>query len=98
MRSVPVIAARQVAFSAFQFLRIVPSAFQLYQTGFDSVSAPAFNWIDFSASAFHGGIQAVSLYAANTELTEIRTNAAIAAIRIGLLCHAIRYADLRSGD
>src|SRR3954453_6165990 len=61
MRSVPVMAARQVAFSAFQFFRIVPSAFQLYQTGFDSVSAPALTWIDFRASAFHGGIQAVCL-------------------------------------
>src|SRR4051812_11772144 len=72
MSRVPVIAARQVAFSAFQFFRMVPSAFQLYQTGFDSVSAPAFSWIDVSALAFHGGIQAVSLYDANTELAEIR--------------------------
>src|SRR6476659_5680209 len=67
MRSVPVMAARHVAFSAFQFFRIVPSGFQLYQTGFDSVSAPAFSWTDFSASAFQGGIQAVSWYAAKDE-------------------------------
>src|SRR5712671_6624899 len=81
MRSVPVMAARQVAFSAFQFFRIVPSPFQLYQTGFDSVSAPAFSWADFSAPAFQGGIHAVSLYAANDEVARNSTNAAMAAVR-----------------
>src|SRR5207244_3817575 len=55
---VPVIAARHVGLSAFQFLAIVPSAFQLYQTGFDSLTAFAFIWIDVSAFASHGGIQA----------------------------------------
>src|SRR5437763_3122945 len=55
---VPVIAARHDAFSAFQFLAIVPSAFQLYQTGFDSLTALALSWIDVSAFASHGGIQA----------------------------------------
>src|SRR5436190_15555713 len=59
-RRVPVIAARHVAFSAFQFLAIVPSAFQLYQTGFDSLTALAFSWIDVSAFASHGGIQAAT--------------------------------------
>src|SRR5438128_4557803 len=57
-RRVPVIAARHAAFSAFQFLAIVASAFQLYQTGFDSLTALAFSWIDVSAFASHGGIQA----------------------------------------
>src|SRR5437764_2336238 len=55
---VAVIAARHEAASAFQFLAIVPSAFQLYQTGLDSLTAFAFIWIDVSAFASHGGIQA----------------------------------------
>src|SRR5438270_3567559 len=61
--ALPVIAARQVLFSAFQFFAIVPSAFQLYQTGFDSLTAPAFIWIDVSAFWSHGGIHAVMRYA-----------------------------------
>src|SRR5438067_1528647 len=51
--ALPVIAARQV----------LPSAFQLYQTGFDSLTAPAFIWIDVSAFWSHGGIHAVMRYA-----------------------------------
>src|SRR5436309_3572396 len=64
-RRVPVIAARHVAFSAFQFLAIVPSAFQLYQTGFASLTALAFSWIDVSAFASHGGIHAATRAAAD---------------------------------
>src|SRR4051794_33914893 len=55
---VPLIAARHAAASAFQFFAIVPSAFQLYQTGFDSLTAFALNWIEVSALPSHGGIQA----------------------------------------
>src|SRR5207237_3009439 len=61
--ALPVIAARQVLFSAFLFFAIVPSAFQLYQTGFDSLTAPAFICIDVSAFWSHGGIHAVMRYA-----------------------------------
>ena len=58
MRRVPVIAARHVLFSAFHSLAMLPSAFQLYHTGFDSLSAPTFDCSEVSALAFHGGIQA----------------------------------------
>src|SRR2546423_1642052 len=60
---VTLIAARQVLFSAFQFFAIVPSAFQLYQTGFDSASAFAYNCAEVSAAVSHGGIQAAMRYA-----------------------------------
>src|ERR1043166_7339143 len=87
MSCAPVIAARQVWLSAFQFLAIVPSAFQLYQTGFASFTAPPFICIDVRALPSHGGIQAEMRYEAkdcaatsieNTAATagrEIRTNA-----------------------
>src|ERR1043165_9307051 len=84
----PVIAARHVWFSAFQFFAIVPSAFQLYQTGLASLTAPPFIWIDVRALPSHGGIQAVMRYeakdwaatkntanAATTAGRQIRTNA-----------------------
>src|SRR5438128_1644520 len=54
----PVIAARQLAASAFQFLAMEPSAFQLYQTGLDSPMAPPFICTDVSALPSHGGIHA----------------------------------------
>src|ERR1051325_2256517 len=56
--ALPVMAARHVLFSAFQFFAIVPSAFQLYQTGFDS--SALCSWIDVSALWSHGGIQTLT--------------------------------------
>src|ERR1041385_1781318 len=53
-----VIAARHAGLSQFQFLAMEASAFQLNQTGFDSPTAFALDWIDVSALPSHGGIQA----------------------------------------
>src|ERR1051325_3793897 len=58
MIALPVIAARHVGFSAFQFFAIVVSAFHEYHTGFDSLSVPTFACIEASAFASHGGIHA----------------------------------------
>src|ERR1044071_8052260 len=57
MSALPVMAARQVSFSAFQFFAIEPSAIQLYQTGFDS--STLCNWIEARALWSHGGIHAL---------------------------------------
>src|ERR1051326_1502298 len=79
--ALPVIAARHVLFSAFQFLAIVPSAFQLYQTGFDSLTVPPFVWIDVSALWSHGGIHAVMRYEAKACAAKGSTNAGTTAGR-----------------
>src|SRR2546423_14495849 len=52
-RRLPVIAARQVLFSAFQFFTIEASAFQLYQTGFDSPMALPLVCVEVSALPSH---------------------------------------------
>ena len=77
----PVIAARHVWFSAFQFFAMVPSAFQLYQTGFASLTAPPFICIDVRALPSHGGIQAEMRYEAKDCAATSSKNAAATAGR-----------------
>src|SRR5437588_11806178 len=57
--SVPVMAARIVASSAPELRPIEPSAFAVYQPGFDSVIAPAWRCTLLSAFGSHVGIQAL---------------------------------------
>jgi hypothetical protein len=59
----PVIAARHDASSAFQFVTIVASAFQLYQTGLASAMALPFCCTEVRALPSHGGIHAAMRYA-----------------------------------